>query len=242
MKKEVSPSLLVWGIHAVKEAVASARAGHIYFAKENRATAQILEEARQKGVPTTFLDQEALLALAPGKHQMIAAEIIPAPVPTLEEILAKKTPQSLYLLLDGVQDPQNLGACLRLAWAFGAEAVLVPAHGSAPLSAAARKAASGGAEHVPLLRVPNLAQAITTLKASGIWVYGASPRASQRLSHEALAFPCAWVLGGEGKGLRRLTEERCDALFSIPMSGGAQSLNVAMACAICLYETTRDRQ
>ncbi len=147
----------------------------------------------------------------------------------------------LFLLLDQVQDPHNLGACIRSADAFGADAVIVPKHGSAPLSPVAIKAASGATETTPVCEVVNLVQCIETLKASNVWVLGAEMETEATLFNTRLDGPLAWVLGNEGKGLRRLTRERCDALVAIPMLGAVESLNVSNAAAVCLFATQAAR-
>ena len=154
--------------------------------------------------------------------------------------LTQSTPP-LFLLLDQIQDPHNLGACIRSADAFGADAVIIPKHGSAPLSAVALKAASGATETTPVCQVSNLVQCIEALQAAGIWVLGAEMETDATLFNTKLTGPLAWVLGNEGKGLRRLTRERCDALVAIPMVGAVESLNVSVATAVCLYATQAAR-
>ena len=143
------------------------------------------------------------------------------------------------LVLDGVEDPRNLGACLRTADAAGIDAVVVPKDHSAPLTAVAIKAATGAAETVPVVRAPNLARMLTWLKQAGVWVVGADSEAEQSLYAAKLAPPVAMVLGGEGRGLRRLTRDTCDELVSIPMAGAVQSLNVSVATGIVLFELLR---
>jgi 23S rRNA (guanosine2251-2'-O)-methyltransferase len=161
-----------------------------------------------------------------------------------ETVLAaslKRSRPPLFLLLDQIQDPHNLGACIRSADAFGADAVVLPKHGSAPLSAVALKAASGATETTPVCTVNNLVQCIETLQAAGIWALGAEMETDATLFNTSLHGPIAWVLGNEGKGLRRLTRERCDALVAIPMVGSVESLNVSVATAVCLYATQAAR-
>ncbi|HHO68213.1 MAG TPA: 23S rRNA (guanosine(2251)-2'-O)-methyltransferase RlmB, partial [Gammaproteobacteria bacterium] len=145
------------------------------------------------------------------------------------------------LVLDGVQDPHNLGACLRSADAAGVHAVIVPRDRAAPLNGAARKVACGAADAVPLVRVTNLARTLRGLRDAGIWIYGAAGDAPQTLYEADLSGPLALVLGGEGKGLRRLTREHCDGLIAIPMAGSVSSLNVSVAAGICLFEARRQR-
>jgi 23S rRNA (guanosine2251-2'-O)-methyltransferase len=152
-----------------------------------------------------------------------------------------RTVNPLVLVLDGVQDPHNLGACLRSAAAAGALAVIVPRDNSAPLTPVARRAAAGAAESLPLVTVTNLARTLRDLKEAGVWIYGASHDAEASLYETDLRGPVALVLGGEGKGLRRLTREHCDGLFRIPMSGAVESLNVSVAAGISLFEVMRQR-
>lgn len=148
---------------------------------------------------------------------------------------------AFLLVLDGVTDPHNLGACLRTADATGIQAVIIPKDKSAGITPVVRKVASGAAETVPLFQVTNLARALDTLKGMGIWLTGTSDEAEQTLFETDLTGPVALIMGAEGKGLRRLTEERCDYLVSIPMAGSVTSLNVSVATGVCLYEALRQR-
>jgi 23S rRNA (guanosine2251-2'-O)-methyltransferase len=158
----------------------------------------------------------------------------------LDELLDKaKTP--LLLVLDGVQDPHNLGACLRTADAAGVTAVIVPRDRAAGLSPTVRKVASGAAETVPLIQVVNLARTLRWLKEREIWIIGTDDEAPKSLFETSLTGPMAVVLGAEGQGLRRLTKENCDALISIPMRGVVESLNVSVATGVVLFEALRQR-
>jgi 23S rRNA (guanosine2251-2'-O)-methyltransferase len=156
-------------------------------------------------------------------------------------LLAAIGPSSLLLILDGVTDPRNLGACLRTAAGAGVQAVLVPRDRSAGLGPAALKAAAGADALVPLVEVVNLARAITELQEAGVRVVGADGNAEDGLWSVDLRGPLALALGAEGSGLRRLTRERCDATLRIPMAGGLESLNVSVAAGICLFEARRQR-
>ncbi|MBF0418233.1 MAG: 23S rRNA (guanosine(2251)-2'-O)-methyltransferase RlmB, partial [Magnetococcales bacterium] len=147
----------------------------------------------------------------------------------------------ILLLLDGIEDPRNLGAIIRSAEAFGVEAVVLPRDRSAPLSGVAVKASAGAAERVDVIRVTNLARAMNELKEYGVRVIGLDGEAGATLQDGTWRGALAWVLGSEGQGLRRLTRERCDAVVAIPMAGGVGSLNVATAAGIALYETRRGR-
>jgi 23S rRNA (guanosine2251-2'-O)-methyltransferase len=147
----------------------------------------------------------------------------------------------LLLILDGVQDPHNLGACLRSAAAAGATAVIVPKDRAATLTPTARKVAAGGAERVPLVRVTNLARCMKDLQDAGIWIVGLAGEAEASLYSVDLKGPMAIAMGGEGEGLRRLTREHCDYLAKIPMASGMESLNVSVAAGISLFEALRQR-
>lgn len=160
----------------------------------------------------------------------------------LADLVGRVSERTLVLALDGVQDPHNLGACLRSADAAGAQALLVPRRRSAPLAAGARKAASGASETVPVVRVGNLANALAALARSGVRILGADAKAAESLFDCDLHGPLALVLGGEARGLRRLTAERCDALVRIPMQGRVGSLNVSVAAGVCLFEILRQRR
>src|SRR5262249_36527281 len=157
----------------------------------------------------------------------------------LDDVLARVEPSTLLLLLDGVTDPRNLGACLRTAAAAGASAVVVPRDRSASLTDVASKAAAGAAEALPLIAVTNLARAMDELKQAGIWIAGAATDSERTIFELDLRGPLAWALGAEGTGLRRLTRERCDWLAHIPMSADVDSLNVSVATGVCLFETVR---
>lgn len=177
-----------------------------------------------------------------GRHQGIVARVTPRDERSgLDDVLDRLAEPPLLLVLDGVTDPHNLGACLRAADAAGAHAVIVPKDRSAGLSPAVAKTASGAAESVALLTVTNLARTLDALKERGVWVVGAAIDGGADLHAAQLPAPIAWVLGSEGEGLRRLTRERCDVLVRIPMHGQVASLNVAVAAALCLYESRRRR-
>ncbi len=205
----------------------------------------LLERAQLAGVRTVPVDTARLDAIAGGgRHQGVVAFVAAqARTRSLEEVLDALDPRrpALFLVLDGVQDPHNLGACLRVADGAGVDAVIAPKDRAAGLSAAAVKVASGAADTVPYVAVTNLARALHTLKEAGVWVVGAAGEAQKSLYECDLAGPVAWVLGAEGEGLRRLTRELCDELVRIPMLGAVESLNVSVAAGVCLYETVRRR-
>lgn len=177
-----------------------------------------------------------------GRHQGIVARVAPRDErATLEDVLAAITEPPLVLVLDGVTDPHNLGACLRVADAAGAHAVVVPKDRSAGMSPTVAKVASGAAESVPFLAVTNLARTLDQLKEQNVWVVGTADDAAEDLYEADLPDAIAWVLGSESEGMRRLTRERCDRAVRIPMHGQVASLNVSVAAGLCLYESRRRR-
>jgi len=159
----------------------------------------------------------------------------------LLEIIGGLSRPALILVLDSVQDPQNLGACLRTADAAGAHAVVVPKDRAAGLTATVRQVASGAAENIPFVQVTNLARTIDLLKEAGLWVVGTSDSATQSIYEIDMVGPTALIMGSEGKGLRRLVAEKCDFLAKIPMLGSVECLNVSVAAGICLFEVVRQR-
>lgn len=207
----------------------------------------VVEAALASGVTVTRVRADKLDSLADGGvHQGVCLEVVPRAAEGEDALWrhlenAPADRPALVLVLDGVQDPRNLGACIRTAEAAGCLAVVTPRDKSAPLSAAARKSAVGAAERVPLVRVGNLARTLDTLADHGLWRVGAAGEAT--LDHTGVDFrePTALVLGAEGRGLRRLTRERCDLLARIPMVGQAGSLNVSVAAGVLLFEAARQR-
>ena len=177
-----------------------------------------------------------------GRHQGVVARVQIKDLSTsLDEIL-EKVEKPVLLILDGVTDPHNLGACLRVANAAGANAVVAPKDRAAGISPAVSKVASGAAEATPYLMVTNLARTLAEIKERNIWVVGADERAERTLYESDLPESIAWVLGAEGEGMRRLTRESCDLLVRIPMQGDVESLNVSVSAGICLFESVRRRQ
>jgi 23S rRNA (guanosine2251-2'-O)-methyltransferase len=236
----------VYGLHAVR-AVLERRPESVVAAKLLADSSGSLEElARDLGrlrVPLERVRRADLDRLSEGaSHQGVLIEVRGAAELSLgdfEDLVIQRGRGVRLLVLDGVEDPRNLGACLRTADAAGIDAVVVPKAHSAPLTAAAMKAATGAAETVPLVRAPNLARTLTWLKEAGVWIVGADSDASQSLHAAKLAPPIAMVLGGEDRGLRRLTRDTCDELVSIPMAGTVASLNVSVATGIVLFELLR---
>lgn len=240
---------LVYGLHAVREFIAR-HPGRVrqVWALQGRRDArmeEVLRLAGVAGVEVLDADRETLDRLAGGgRHQGIVAHVAAAEALDeggLADLLDGLDGPPLLLVLDGVQDPHNLGACLRTADAAGAHAVVIPKDRAAGLTPAARKAAAGAAETVPLVRVVNLARCLRALKARGLWLVGADAGGSISLFDAELSGPLALVLGAEGSGLRRLTRETCDLLVNLPMHGTVPSLNVSVAAGILLYQTLARR-
>jgi 23S rRNA (guanosine2251-2'-O)-methyltransferase len=237
---------VVFGFHAVLSRVRADPSSVVeIFLDETRndARAKDLAAAAQRSgvklmrVPTKRLDG----FYGGGRHQGVVARIeVKSTADTVDELL-EKVEKPLLLVLDGVTDPHNLGACLRVANAAGAHAVIAPRDRAAGITPAVSKVASGAAEATAYLMVTNLARTINELKERNIWVIGADERAEQTLYQADLPDAIAWVLGAEGEGMRRLTRESCDLLVKIPMHGEVESLNVSVSAGICLFESVRRR-
>ena len=179
-----------------------------------------------------------------GRHQGVIARVVDTPIPykDIHDILESDlTEPPFFLILDGVEDPHNLGACLRVADGAGMQAVIAPKDNAAGINATVAKVASGAAETVPYFMVTNLARTLNELKERNIWVIGTSEDADHTIYQTDLTGPVALVLGAEGLGMRQLTRKTCDELVSIPMSGAVESLNVSVASGVCLYEAMRQR-
>lgn len=240
---------MIFGIHAVKAVLASdpARFIEVFVLKgrQDERLLPILNELQQLGITIQQAGRKALDDKVKGaSHQGIVARVRPGKQYNendLEDVLAGKE-NPLLLVLDGVTDPHNLGACLRNADAAGAVAVIVPKDRSAQLNATASKVACGAAEVVPLIRVTNLARTLRSLQEQGVWVVGTAGEATHDVYQSKLTGPLAIVMGAEGEGMRRLTRETCDDLIKIPMAGTVSSLNVSVATGICLFEAVRQRQ
>ncbi len=240
---------MIYGIHAVKAVLASdpARFIEVYVLKgrEDDRLLPVLKELAELGITTQEMGRKALDDKADGaSHQGLIARVKQGRQYNendLDAILEGKD-NPLLLVLDGVTDPHNLGACLRNADAAGACAIIVPKDRSAPLSATVRKVAVGAAEIVPLVRVTNLARTMRALQEKGVWFVGTAGEATHDIYQSKMTGPLAIVMGAEGDGMRRLTRETCDELISIPMAGSVSSLNVSVASGICLFEAVRQRR
>lgn len=240
---------VAYGLHAVRALLERqperVRKLWLQAGRDDARLAQVRTLAQEHGIrvgtrPAVELDRLA----GQGVHQGCVAEIGPAPQQgegDLDDIVRDAGDRTLLLVLDGVQDPHNLGACLRTADAAGAQAVIAPRDRAAGLTAAARKVAAGAAETVPFVQVTNLARTLRRLKELGVWIVGTAGVAEQDLYRTDLKGPLAIVMGAEGSGLRRLTREACDFTVKLPMHGTVESLNVAVATGIVLYEALRQR-
>ena len=245
--RPLSDTRPLYGFHAVtarlRQRPESIEAIYVAAARNDARTREFLARAEAARCRVHLTDDDRLTQLAGSpRHQGIVA-IVDATVPhvTLDDVLETLGEPALLLILDGVTDPHNLGACLRNADAFGAHAVIVPKDRAVGLNATVAKAASGAADTVPLISVTNLARALRDLKDKGVWILGADA-GGESLFEADLTGPIAWILGAEGAGLRRLTRELCDRIVGIPLSGSVESLNVSVASGICLYATRRARQ
>lgn len=235
----------VWGIHVVERILQDSPEQVVLLkvAKDNKRVKGLLELAKDLGATTEVVDVAELDQLCGGgNHQGVVLQVIQAVLPTsLEEIVEQQEGRGFYLLLDGVQDPHNLGACLRSANVAGATAVIIPKDRAVGLTPVVRKVACGAAEITPLITVTNLVRSMKWLQEQGVWIYGASEHASDSLYDLELTGSIGMVLGSEGKGMRRLTEESCDGLFAIPTVGEIKTLNVSVATGVCLFEVVRQR-
>jgi 23S rRNA (guanosine2251-2'-O)-methyltransferase len=212
--------------------------------KDDRRTETLIASAKANTVSVQRIDPKKLDKWLEGQnHQGVVAKIV-APEPLNEADLPamiNNNPKALFLILDSVQDPHNLGACLRTADAAGVTAVIVPKDNSAGLTAVVRKVASGAADLVPLVRVSNLARTLKEIKDLGVWLVGTDSAGEQLLYDLDLTGPIGIVLGAEGEGMRDLTKKHCDYLVKLPMLGQVESLNVSVATGVCLYEVVRQR-
>jgi len=239
---------LIFGFHSVEAILAKEpeRFLEIYALKgrEDKRLNPVIDQARKFGISVQFMQRKALDNKADGEqHQGIIANVKAARMyneKDLDEIIAREETPFL-LVLDGITDPHNLGACLRSADAAGVHAIIVPKDKSAKLNGTARKVACGAAETVPLVQVTNLARTLREIKDAGVWVVGTAGETDTELFDANLTGPMAVVMGAEGDGMRRLTREHCDLLVKIPMAGTVSSLNVSVATGICLFEVLRQR-
>lgn len=241
-------SEIVFGIHAVQALLDSdpQRFQEVFILKrrEDRRLQTLLKALEAQGIVIQVANKQMLDTKSEGAvHQGVIARVKQGhqyqegDLPDL--LVSLENP--FLLILDGVTDPHNLGACMRSADAAGVHAIIVPKDRSAALNATAKKVASGAAEHVPLIRVTNLARTMRVLQEAKVWIVGTVGEADHTLYQSKMTGPMALVMGAEGEGMRRLTREHCDELISIPMAGSVSSLNVSVATGVCLFEAVCQR-
>jgi len=239
------------GFHAVvarlRHAPASVAELYVDASRRDKRMLSFIEQAQAANVHVRPVPADRLDGLAHGtRHQGVVAlaqaQKLAADVDEVLDLLEDKGQNALFLILDGVTDPHNLGACLRTADAAGVHAVIAPRDRAVGLGSTVQRVACGGAEAVPYIMVTNLARTMRHLKERGVWLVGTDDQASGDFYRIDARQPMAWVLGAEGEGLRRLTRDTCDERIAIPMLGSVESLNVSVASAVCLYETVRQRR
>ncbi|GAA6130874.1 23S rRNA (guanosine(2251)-2'-O)-methyltransferase RlmB [Halopseudomonas sabulinigri] len=238
----------VFGVHAVQALLERnpkrVKRVLLQAGRLNDRQQQLLEQASAAGAAVQRVAGDELDKLCEGVHQGVLAEVTASQVwseEMLTHMLDRLDSVPLLLVLDGVTDPHNLGACLRSADAAGVQAVIVPKDRSASLTPVVRKVACGAAETVPLVAVTNLARTLKQLQQRGLWVVGTAGEAQQYIYELDLKIPTVIVMGAEGAGMRRLTRENCDYLARLPMAGAVSSLNVSVAAGVCLFEAVRQR-
>ncbi len=246
----MSDSRILFGFHAVQSRMRQhANSIQEILIDEGRVDPRmkdIIKLAEASNIRVMQVDRDRLDGMAGrnGRHQGVIARVVDTPIPykDIHDVLESDLKEPpFFLILDGVEDPHNLGACLRVADGMGVHAVIAPKDRAVGLNATVRKVASGAAETVPFISVTNLARTIRELKEAGVFVIGTTMDSESTLLNTKLDGPIALVLGSEGDGIRRLTAESCDALVTIPMFGSVESLNVSVASGICLYEVRRQR-
>ena len=234
---------LIYGLRPVVEALRSKRR-EVREILDSVGDKEVAAEAAVRGVPVKRVPRNRIEELVRGGvHQGVVARVGPYPYSGLEEILA--VPDPLVVILDGVTDPRNLGAVLRAADGAGASGVVVPKDRAVGVTPVAVKASAGASEHVPVVRETNLRRTLEKMKEAGVWVYaaegGTASTGAREYTNLNLSGPVAFVLGSEGRGVRRLVREGCDGAVSIPMHGAVYSLNVSVAAAVLLFEARRQR-
>jgi 23S rRNA (guanosine2251-2'-O)-methyltransferase len=239
---------VIFGINTVMEALKGRGRGFewVGVAKERHdiRLQRLIQECRQSSVPVRFLSRVELDRLASsGSHQGVVAVTSSKHYADLDDVIAaKRGEHSLVVVLDGIEDPHNLGAILRTADACGADGVLIPERRAAGITGTVAKVSAGASEHLPVAKVTNVARTLEDLKAKGLWTVGLDERGQQSYDEVDYKMDCAVVLGAEGKGLHDLVSKKCDFLVSIPMLGKVPSLNVSVAAGVVLYEIVRQRR
>jgi 23S rRNA (guanosine2251-2'-O)-methyltransferase len=235
--------MLIYGINPVLEALRAGRVKEVRVSERAGGRAlEALKAADREGIAVRRVPPGELDRLTHGGvHQGIAAELLPIDRYDVGDLVRGARDTPLLVVLDGIEDPHNVGAILRTADAAGADGVIRQTRRAAPLDGVAAKASAGAVSHVKIADVVNIARAIEELKEAGVWTVGLAGDSSKRLDQVDLTVPTALVVGAEGSGLRRLVRDRCDWLASIPMRGHVQSLNVSVAAGIALFEAVRQR-
>lgn len=238
---------LIYGRHAVAEALRAGRPfNRILIAGDPHALplSDILDAARQRGIPYHLTDRRRLDAICRAPHQGVVALVAAHAYASFEDLLSRANRSGhspLLLVLDGIEDPHNLGAILRTAAAAGADGVLLPRRRSVGLTGAVAKASAGAVERIPVAQAPNIASALQVLKENGYWTIGLGPDFPRPFTDVDYRPPTTLVIGGEARGLRPIVQRACDHLVRIPMAPGAESLNASVAAALVLYEAFRQR-
>src|SRR5690554_977474 len=247
----MSSHQVLTGFHAVvarlRHAPDSIKELYVEASRRDKRMQGFIEQAQAANIKVRPVATDRLDGLARGtRHQGVVAlaeaRTLALDVDEVLDLLEDRAEPALFLILDGVTDPHNLGACLRTADAAGVHAVIAPRDRAAGLNATVRRVACGAADTVPYITVTNLARTMRHLKTRNIWLIGTDGEAGQSLHQADVRGPTGWVMGAEGEGMRRLTRETCDDLVHIPMVGSVESLNVSVATAVCLYESVRQRQ
>jgi 23S rRNA (guanosine2251-2'-O)-methyltransferase len=236
--------MLIYGINAVAEALRAGRVQTIRVAgRDDERLRRLLDDATARGVRVQHVTRDVLERASRGaSHQGVIAEVSAIPEASLAQLARAEGNTPLIVVLDGVEDPQNVGAILRSVDAAGATGLVRQTRRAAPLEGAAAKASAGAMHHVPVADVVNIARALEELKERGVWCVGLDADTETAYYELDLTVPTALVMGAEGHGLRRLVRERCDLLAAIPMAGHVSSLNVSAAAAIVLFEAVRQRR
>jgi len=234
----------IYGIHAVSESLKARRVSRLMHERgAGPRVDALVARAHELRIPVETLDRRALEKMTRGGvHQGVAAELQPLPAYTVEELVREAEGPPLVVVLDGIEDPQNVGAILRSVDAAGATGVIRQARHSAPLDGATAKASAGAVHHVRIATVVNISRAIEELKELGVWTIGLDAAASDSYDAVDFALPTALVLGAEGTGLRRLVRDTCERLVAIPMAGEVASLNVSVTAGVALFEAARQRR
>lgn len=239
---------IICGVNPVKEALRGTRKIFELFVADGTAdqrVAKLTELATEKNIPTRRRSKVDITRLAgTDHHQGVALRIESFSYTALEDILTASRDQggpAMLIILDGIQDPHNLGALIRSAASAGAHGVIIPRDRATGVTATAEKVAAGAAETIPIAQVTNIAVTLEQLKTAGFWIYGADEKSSQSLYKQKLTGDIALVIGGEGEGIRPLVRKKCDVVFSIPLAGGVGSLNASVAGGIAMFEAVRQR-